>query len=120
MTMNRSDLVLWHNPRCSKSRAALDLMRAEGVEPTIRDYLGSAPDAEELRALLVKLGVPARQLLRTTEDDYTALDLADPARDDDALIAAMAAHPRLIERPILVAGNRAVIGRPPERVLDLI
>ena len=120
MTTNRPDLVLWHNPRCSKSRGALDLLRAEGAEPAIRDYLGMPPDAEELRELLGKLGLRARQLLRTGESEYSDLGLADPTQDDDALIAAMVAHPRLIERPILVAGSRAVIGRPPERVLDLL
>ncbi len=112
--------VLWHNPRCSKSRGALDLLRERGIAPEIRDYLQQPPDAAELRAMLGRLGVPARQLLRTGEDEYRALGLDDPALGEDALIAAMAKHPRLIERPVLAAGDRAVIGRPPERVLELL
>jgi arsenate reductase len=115
-----TDAVLYHNPRCSKSRAALELLGARGIEPTLVRYLDEPPDADTLRALLGKLGLPARALLRTGEDEYKSLDLANPALDDDALIAAMAAHPRLIERPIFVRGARAVIGRPPERVLELL
>jgi arsenate reductase len=99
---------------------ALDLLRERGIEPEIRDYLGQPPDARELRELLDRLGITARQLLRPGEDGYRTLGLDDPALDEDALIAAMAAHPRLIERPILVTGRRAVIGRPPERVLELL
>ena len=112
--------VLWHNPRCSKSRGALELLRGRGIEPAIRDYQQQPPDVDELRAMLGRLGIPARQLLRTGEEEYRTLGLHDPALGEDALVAAMAEHPRLIERPILVIGDRAVIGRPPERVLDLL
>lgn len=112
--------VLYHNPRCSKSRAALELLASRGVAPAIVRYLDDPPDADTLRALLRKLGLPARALLRTGEDEFEALKLADPALDEEALIAAMAAHPRLIERPVFVRGDRAVIGRPPERVLELL
>ena len=112
--------VLWHNPRCSKSRDALELLRGRGIEPETRDYLQQPPDADELRAVLGRLGIRARQLLRTGEDEYAKLGLDDPTLGEDALVAAMAEHPRLIERPILVAGDRAVIGRPPERVLELL
>jgi arsenate reductase len=115
-----SAYVLWHNPHCSKSRGALDLLRECSIEPEIRDYLGQPPDARELRELLDRLGLAARQLLRTGEDEYSTRGLDDPALDEDSLIAAMATHPRLIERPILVAGRDAVIGRPPERVLELL
>lgn len=115
-----NDAVLYHNPRCSKSRAALELLASRGVKPAIVRYLDQPPDAAALRALLDKLGLPARALLRTGEDEYRALKLADPSLDEAALIEAMAAHPRLIERPIFVRGNRAVIGRPPERVLELL
>lgn len=114
------DAVLYHNPRCSKSRAALELLAARGIEPVIVRYLDTPPDAETLRDLLGKLGVPARALLRSGEDEYKAMNLADPALDDEALIAAMVAHPRLIERPVFVQGDRAVIGRPPERILELL
>jgi arsenate reductase len=115
-----SAYVLWHNPHCSKSRGALDLLRECGIEPEIRDYLWQPPHAGELRELLDRLGITARRLLRPGEDDYRTLGLDDPALDENALIAAMAVHPRLIERPILVTGRRAVIGRPPERVLELL
>ena len=115
-----ADSILYHNPRCSKSRAALDLLAERGVAPEIVRYLDTPPDAGTLRRLLAQLGLPARALLRTGEDEYKTLKLADPALDDEALIAAMAAHPKLIERPVFVCGGRAVIGRPPERVLELL
>lgn len=111
---------LYHNPRCSKSRGALELLRKRGIEPEIVTYLDAPPAVDELRALLRLLGLRPRDLLRTGEDDYAALGLADPALDDDSLLAAMHAHPRLIERPIFVHAGRAVVGRPPERVLDLL
>jgi arsenate reductase len=115
-----TDLTLYHNPRCSKSRGALELLEARGLTPRVVRYLETPPSAEELRELLVKLGYGARQLLRSGEDVYKELNLDDPALDDEALIAAMVEHPRLIERPILVAGDKAVVGRPPERVLELL
>lgn len=112
--------VLWHNPRCSKSRAALALLGERGIAPVIRDYLAQPPSPEELRGLLQALDLPVRQLLRAGEAAYAELALDRPHLDDAALLSAMAAHPRLIERPILVAAGRAVIGRPPERVLELL
>jgi arsenate reductase len=112
--------LLYHNPRCSKSRGALDLLRERGVEPGIVSYLDAPPTIAQLRELVRKLGLPARALLRTGEAEYAQLGLDDPALDDEALLRAMHAHPRLIERPIFVVGERAVIGRPPERVLDLL
>ncbi|WP_252271115.1 arsenate reductase (glutaredoxin) [Pseudomonas subflava] len=115
-----TDLTLYHNPRCSKSRGALELLEARGLTPTVVRYLETPPSAEELRALLAKLGIGPRDLLRTGEDEYKALNLADTSLGDERLIAAMVAHPKLIERPILVAGDRAVIGRPPEKVLELL
>ncbi|ACO79828.1 arsenate reductase [Azotobacter vinelandii CA] len=115
-----TDLTLYHNPRCSKSRGALELLEARGLQPKVVRYLETPPGAEELRELLGKLGIPARQLLRTGEEEYKTLKLADPALDEERLIAAMVAHPRLIERPILVVGERAVIGRPPEKVLEIL
>ncbi|WP_341520915.1 arsenate reductase (glutaredoxin) [Pseudomonas sp. G.S.17] len=115
-----TDLTLYHNPRCSKSRGALELLQARGLSPTILLYLETPPDAAQLRELLAKLGIGARQLLRTGEDDYKTLNLADKSLSDDDLIAAMAAHPKLIERPILVAGDKAAIGRPPENVLEIL
>lgn len=115
-----TDMTLYHNPRCSKSRGALELLEARGLQPQVVRYLETPLTAAELRALLAKLGYGARQLLRSGEEEYKSLGLADPALDDEALIAAMVAHPRLIERPILVVGARAVVGRPPERVLELL
>lgn len=113
-------MQLFHNPRCSKSRAALSLLEERGITPEIVAYLDQPPSADELRTLLGLLGLPPRDLLRTGEPEFTALGLADENLDDAALVDAMVAHPRLIERPIFVHGDRAVIGRPPERVLGLL
>jgi arsenate reductase len=118
--MTRFQTRLYHNPRCSKSRGSLELLRANGIEPEIAAYLEQAPSIAELRELLRMLDVGARGLLRTGEPEYSTLGLDDPAMDDDALLRAMVAHPVLIERPIFVHRGRAVIGRPPERVLELI
>ncbi|WP_296265138.1 arsenate reductase (glutaredoxin) [Pseudomonas sp. UBA6562] len=115
-----TELTLYHNPRCSKSRSALALLEARGLAPTVVRYLETPPDAATLRTLLARLGLGARQLLRTGEDAYQALGLADPALTDEQLIAAMVEQPILIERPILVAGDNAVIGRPPENVLEIL
>ena len=115
-----TDLTLYHNPRCSKSRGALELLEARGLAPTVVRYLETPPDAATLQALLGKLGIGARQLLRSGEDEYKSLELANPALSDAQLIEAMVKHPKLIERPILVAGDKAVIGRPPEQVLEIL
>lgn len=115
-----SQISLFHNPRCSKSRGALELLEERGIQPEVIRYLETPPSAAELKALLGKLGIGARQLLRTGEDEYKTLDLANPALSDEQLIAAMASHPKLIERPILIVGDKAVIGRPPEKVLEIL
>ena len=115
-----TDLTLYHNPRCSKSRGALQLLEERGLTPTIVRYLETPPDAAQLRDLLGKLGIGARQLLRSGEDEYRTLNLADPALSEAQLIEAMVAHPKLIERPILISGSKAVIGRPPEKVLEIL
>ena len=115
-----TDLTLYHNPRCSKSRGALELLEARGLTPTVVHYLDTPPDAPQLRDLLAKLGISARQLLRSGEEEYKTLNLADSSLSEAQLIDAMAAHPKLIERPILVAGDKAVIGRPPEKVLEIL
>jgi len=111
---------LYHNPRCSKSRGALELLRERGIEPEVVPYLDTPPSAAELRALLQMLGLPARELLRTGEEEYRTLGLADDSLPESALIEAMINHPRLMERPVFVHGGRAIIGRPPERVLELL
>ena len=113
-------ISIFHNPRCSKSRATLALLQERGLEPTIRLYLEDPPDADELRAILRKLGLSPRELLRKGEAEYRELGLADPTLGDDRLVEAMAAHPRLIERPIVLAGRKAAIGRPPEAVLEIL
>ena len=115
-----TDLTLYHNPRCSKSRGALELLEARGLTPTVVRYLETPLNAAQLRDLLSKLGIGARELLRTGEDEYKTLNLADASLSDDDVIAAMAAHPKLIERPILVAGDKAMIGRPPEKILEIL
>lgn len=112
--------VIYHNPRCSKSRETLALLQARGVEPRVVLYLEQPPSAEELRQVLARLGMTPRQLLRKGEEDYKRLDLGSEARTDDELLAAMVAHPRLIERPIVLHGKRAVLGRPPENALELL
>ncbi len=113
-------ITLWHNPRCSKSRQALALLRDHGVEPRIVEYLREPPDVAELERVLDLLGVEPRAAMRPGEETYAQLGLDDPALDHRALIAALAAQPILIERPIAIAGSHAVIARPPERVLELL
>ncbi len=111
---------IYHNPRCSKSRQTLALLHERGIEPEIINYLENTPSASELKQLLKKLGKTPRELLRKGEDDYKQLTLNNPDPTDAELIQAMAKYPKLIERPIVVRGPRAVLGRPPEQVLDLI
>jgi arsenate reductase len=113
-------LTIYHNPRCSKSRATLALLEARGVKPTTVDYMKSPPSAVELKAILNKLKLKPHELLRKGEPRYAELGLKNRALDDDALIALMVANPILIERPIVVAGDKAAIGRPPENVLAIL
>lgn len=112
-------VTLYHNPRCSKSREALALLQARGFTPEVVLYLETPPDSGTLQALLQKLQLSARSLLRTKEQEYDDLGLADPALSEAQIIKAIAQHPRLLERPIAVAGERAIIGRPPEAILAL-
>lgn len=111
--------TIWHNPKCSKSREALKLLEAKGDEFTVIKYLEEIPGRSEIEALLKKLGISARELMRTKEELYKELGLAD-VQDEAKLIDALTQHPRLIERPILIEGNRAVIGRPVEKVIDFL
>lgn len=113
-------VTIYHNPRCSKSRQTLALLQEHGVEPAIVEYLKDAPTEADIRALLKKLGLGPRDILRKGEAVYKDLGLADAALPDDALIAAMAANPILIERPIVVKGAKAALGRPPESVLSIL
>jgi arsenate reductase len=113
-------VTIYHNPRCSKSRAALELLREHGVEPQIVEYLRTPPDAAAIKQLLRKLGMKPRELLRKSEPPFRELNLADANKSDADLINAMAAHPVLIERPIVIVDDKAVVGRPPELVLELL
>lgn len=115
-----SDITIYHNPRCSKSRRTLELLQQRGVEPKVVFFLEQPPAEKLLKDLLRKLGLSARELLRRGEDEYKTLGLADTGLSENALIAAMHAHPKLIERPIVVRGQRARLGRPPENVLELL
>ncbi len=114
-----SDYVIYHNPRCSKSRATLALLEDNAIAPTVVLYLEETPGEADIRALLGKLGIAASQLVRKTEEAYKSSGLGRDSSEAE-LVAAMAAHPKLIERPIVVRGDRAVLGRPPENVLELI
>ena len=113
-------ITLYHNPRCSKSRQSLQLLQERGIEPRQVLYLENPPTVAELRELLEKLGMTARELLRKGEEAYKTLGLADASLSEADLLRAMAENPKLIERPIAVKGRKAVLGRPPENVLDLI
>jgi arsenate reductase len=115
-----SQLTIYHNPRCSKSRQTLALLEENGVDANVVHYLDTPPEPERIRELLKLLGISARELLRSKEAPYQALGLDDPQTSDATLIAAMSANPILIERPIVASADRAVIGRPPENVLSLI
>ncbi|MEM7466796.1 MAG: arsenate reductase (glutaredoxin) [Pseudomonadota bacterium] len=115
-----SEYIIYHNPRCSKSRNTLELLRNAGVAPTIIEYLEAPPSVDELRQILAKLSLKPRELMRTKEAQYADQGLDDPTLNDDQLIATMVEHPVLIERPIVIKGSKAVIGRPPENVLALI
>ncbi|MEP4147560.1 MAG: arsenate reductase (glutaredoxin) [Halioglobus sp.] len=114
-----SAFTIYHNPRCSKSRMTLALLEDKGIAPDVVLYLEASPDASEIASLLEKLGISAAQLVRKGEDAYKSHGLGADSTDQE-LIAAMALHPKLIERPIVVHGDRAVLGRPPENVLSLI
>ena len=114
-----SGVTIYHNPRCSKSRNTLALLEENGENPDVVLYLTTAPDEQEIVGLLAKLGMTASQLVRNGEAAYKECGLNKDS-SDERVLAAMAEHPQLLERPIVVKGDRAVLGRPPENVLDLI
>ena len=113
------DVTIYHNPRCSKSRATLALLEEHGIQPRIIEYLKTPPTATELKSLVAKLGIQPADLVRKGEDIYKS-EYAGRTLSADEWIEAMAQHPILIERPIVVRGERAVLGRPPERVKELL
>ena len=113
-------LKIYHNPRCSKSRATLQILRDQGLDPEIVLYLETPPDEAELAAILSSLGRTPRELMRKGEAEYREQGLDDPGLGDDELIAAMVATPRLIERPIVLNDSKAAVGRPPESVLEIL
>lgn len=112
-----SEVTIYHNPRCTKSRQTLALLKEQGVEPTVVEYLKNPPDAATLKRLLKKLGLAPQELIRRKEHRALGLDDTD---DADTLIARMVEHPEIIERPIVVHGNAARLGRPPEAVLEIL
>lgn len=112
--------MIYHNPRCSKSRATLALIRARGIEPEVIDYLKAPPSVAGLEDLLEKLDAAPRALIRSEESEYLELKLDNPALTRDELVAALHQHPRLLQRPIVVANGKAAIGRPPENVLAIL
>ena len=111
---------IYHNPRCGKSRQTLELLQEQGIEPEIIEYLKTPPSPEELNGILQKLGMEPRDLMRKKEAEYKASGLDDQTLDRKALINGMVSHPILIERPIVVANDKAAIGRPPEAVLTIL
>ena len=113
-------VTIFHNPKCSKSRQTLQLLEEQGITPVIIKYLEAPPSVETLKEILSQLGLSPRELMRKKETEYSALDLDNSSLSDEDLIAFMAQHPILIERPIVLANGKAALGRPPEQVLDIL
>ena len=112
--------LIYHNPRCSKSRETLQILEDNNAAPEVVEYLQNPPDAGELRRIIALLGIPARELLRSGEDAYRQAGLDESDLDEDAVIRAICDYPVLLQRPIVISGERAVIGRPPSRVLEIL
>ena len=115
-----SDYTIYHNPRCGKSRAALKILSEHRINPEIIEYLKTPPNKAEIRGILRKLRLPIRAIIREGEADYREQQLSDPARTEDELLDAIVEHPILLQRPIVVSGDRALIARPPEKVEELL
>ncbi len=114
-----AEITIWHNPRCSKSREALKILEDNGCEKEIVKYLESTPSKEQIQKLLKMLDLSARELMRTKEDIYKELNLKEEL-DELKLIEAMVEHPKLIERPVIIKGNKAIIGRPTSIVAEFV
>jgi arsenate reductase (glutaredoxin) len=115
-----ADIKIWHNPSCSKSRAALELLEKENCNAEVIEYLTHTPSAKEIKDVLSMLKIKARLLMRTKEELYQELNLNDETLSEDDLISAMKTHPKLIERPVVIKNNQAAIGRPIENIINLI
>lgn len=114
-------VTIYHNPKCAKSRATLELLRARRIEPMVIEYLKTPPTRSQLDTLLKQLGIEPRALLRTKEPEYKQAGLDDPTLSRSAILGAMVKHPKLIERPIVVVNNKkAALGRPPENILKVL
>lgn len=115
-----SEVTILHNPRCTKSRATLALLTDRGIQPRVIDYLNEPPAFEELKTILGLLGISAREFMRKEENEYRELGLDAENLSERDLISAMQAHPRLIQRPVVLANGKAAVGRPPENILDIL
>ena len=115
-----NNFIIYHNPRCSKSRQTLELIKEKGIEPEIILYLEHPPTVSVLSKILDYLQIKPRDLLRKGEDEYKSFNLKDTGLDDSVILEIMSENPKLIERPIVLSGDKAIIGRPPENVLELI
>tara|TARA_B100000029_G_C17145216_1_gene803915 strand:- start:88 stop:444 length:357 start_codon:yes stop_codon:yes gene_type:complete len=114
------NFIIYHNPRCSKSRQTLEILKEKGIEPRVIFYLENPPSEKILKSIISKLGLSAYELLRKGETEYKEQDLSNPSKSEEDIVQAMLKFPKLIERPIIIKGDRAVIGRPPENVLKII
>jgi arsenate reductase (glutaredoxin) len=113
------EVIIYHNPRCSKSRQALELIRKKGIEPHVIEYLKNPPDLKALQSMVQKLGGNVREILREGEEEFQTLHLADSSKNEEELFQAIVKHPILLQRPIVVSGDKAVVARPPELVEGL-
>lgn len=115
-----SDFIIYHNPRCSKSRQTLEILNQQDVDTEIVLYLENPPPAQEVASILQKLGLSSRDIIRKGEEEYKLLNIKDQSLTENELISFMSENPKLIERPIVVKDDKAIIGRPPENVLSLL
>jgi len=115
-----SDFIIYHNPRCSKSRQTLEILNKQNVDTEIVLYLETPPSADEVTSILQKLGLSSRDIIRKGEEEYKLLNIKDQSLTENELISFMSENPKLIERPIVVKDDKAIIGRPPENVLSLL
>lgn len=113
------DVKIYHNPRCRKSREGLQILKDAGLEPVIVKYLETPPTVEELKSIIEKLEMHPNELIRKNEKEFKELNLKEMKEDRDALIQAMSDNPRLIQRPIVVKGDKAILGRPPENIKEI-